>query len=188
MFLSVSDLQIHNLDFDLKIAPGELNLLDKSLSQEGDLVTRGVATWNPSIREIAVKGSLSVMLSYACDRCLERVHRPVRKEFDLHYLPEDLGPVEEEREIHEADALIGFYADGGLDLDDLLRELILLDIPMRRICEPACAEDPEKRLEARLAPGEAERRDSRWDALKRLQEDDLSGAGTQSRGERKAGG
>lgn len=188
MFLSVSELQVHNLDFNLKIAPGALDLLDASLRQEGDLITTGVASWNPATREITVRGYLSVELSYACDRCLEPVRRTIHKEFDLHYLPEDLGPVEEEREIHEADALIAFYSGGGLDLDDLLRESVLLEIPMRRICEPACSEDPEKRLEVPRGTHESEWRDSRWDALKKLHAEGPDAPGTRATDSAKADG
>jgi uncharacterized protein len=165
MFLSITDLQLRNLEFDLKIAPGKLDLLDDSLRQEGDLVARGTVSHRASTREILVEGFLSVVVSFACDRCLERARKEVRKDFSLLYLPEDLGPLESEREIGEAEADIGFYAGDGLELDDILRELVILEIPMRRVCEPACAEDPEKHLGVRFALDEAERADSRWSAL-----------------------
>lgn len=165
MFVSVTDLQLRNLDFDLKIAPGKLDLLDDSLRQESDLAAKGTASFNAATREILVEGTLSVAVSFACDRCLERVRKEIRKPFRLEYLPEDLGPVEDEREIGEADADIGFYAGDGLELDDVLRELVILEMPMRRVCEPDCAEVAEKRLGVPPASGDSARRDSRWDAL-----------------------
>lgn len=165
MFLSVSDLQLRNLDFDLTIAPGKLDLLDESLLQESDLVARGTASFGAATREILVEGFVSVAVSFACDRCLDRVRKEIRKPFSLVYLPEELSPVEDEREIGEADADIGFYAGDGLELDDVLRELVILEMPMRRVCEPECAEDPEKHLGVPFAAGGDARRDSRWDAL-----------------------
>lgn len=168
MFLSVTDLQLRNLQFDLRIAPGRLDLLDDSLHQEGDLTARGTASYRSSTREILVEGSLSVVVSFACDRCLERVRKEVRRDFSLLYLPEDLGPVEDEREIGEADADIGFYSGDGFELDDLLRELVILEMPMRRVCEPVCIEEPEKRLGVPPVLAETARPDSRWDALSGL--------------------
>ncbi len=165
MFLSITELQLRPLDIDLKIAPGKLDLLDGALRQESDLTVKGRASFGASTREILVEGVLSVAVSFACDRCLERVRKEIRKAFRLEYLPEDLGPVEDEREIGEADADIGFYADGGLELDDVLRELVILELPMRRVCEPDCAEDPETHLGATFTASDEERRDSRWDAL-----------------------
>lgn len=159
MFLNASDLQLRDFDFDLEFSPGELNFFEDQLVQETPLVAKGTASFRPSTREIFVKGFLTVVVSYPCDRCLERVRRSVRQEFELVYLPEDLGPIEEEREIGAAEADIGFYQGGGIELTDLLREQVLLELPMRRVCEPACASE----LASRAAnPPLA---DARWKAL-----------------------
>jgi uncharacterized metal-binding protein YceD (DUF177 family) len=165
MFLPVSELQLRNLDFDLKIAPGELNFLDDTLRQESDLVVQGTASLRPSTREILVRGFLSVDVSFPCDRCLERVRQRIEKELSLNYLPEEMGPMEDEREIGEAEADIGFYSGGGIELDDLLRESVLLELPMRRVCQPACAAAPEKLLSVPAASGSGQMPDSRWEAL-----------------------
>jgi uncharacterized protein len=164
MFLPVSELQLRNLDFDLKIAPGELNFLDDTLRQESDLVVQGTASLRPSTREILVRGFLSVDVSFPCDRCLERVRQRIEKELSLNYLPEELGPMEDEREIGEAEADIGFYSGGGIELDDLLRESVLLELPMRRVCQPACVAAPEKLLGTQ-AKESGQKPDSRWEAL-----------------------
>jgi uncharacterized protein len=168
MFLPVSELQHRNLDFDLRIAPGGLNYLDESLVQESDLTVQGTASLRASTGEILVQGSLRVELSFSCDRCLERVRQQVAKEFSLTYVPEEMGPVEEEREIAEAEADLGFYSGGGLELDDLLREQVLLELPMRRVCQPGCAVDPGDRLGSRMVPEGTKAPDSRWEALSEL--------------------
>lgn len=165
MFLPVSELQLRDFDFDLKMAPGELNFLDDSLRQETDLVVQGTASLRPSTREILVRGFLSVDVSFPCDRCLERVRQRIEKEFSLAYLPEEFGPTEDERAIGEAEADLGFYSGGGLELDDLLRESVLLELPMRRVCEPACAAAPEKFLAEDVPSEIGQRPDSRWEAL-----------------------
>ena len=159
MFLNVSDLQHREIDFDLEIQPGELNYLDDQLLQETPLTAKGTASFRSSTREIFVRGLLTVDVSYPCDRCLERVRRSVKQEFNLLYLPEDLGPTEEEREIGSAETEIGFYQNGGLELSDVLREQVLLELPMRRVCEPACA---KKVVSPVASSPEA---DARWKAL-----------------------
>lgn len=170
MFLHIVDLQQRNLDFDLKIVPGELNLLDDTLGQETVLSAKGVASFRSSTGEILVHGALSVVVSYPCDRCLERVRLPIEKDFDLVYLPEELGPVDVEREIGEAETDVAFYSGGGVDLNDILRELIILELPMRRVCVPDCADVPAVLREAALSATKAKQPDSRWDALQRLRE------------------
>ncbi|MDZ7637050.1 MAG: hypothetical protein U5J83_02150 [Bryobacterales bacterium] len=72
------------------------------------------------------------------------------------------------REIGETEADTGFYSGDGMELDDLLRELVILDLPMRRVCEPACATEPEKLLGVPLASDGTRRLDSRWEALSGL--------------------
>jgi len=41
-------------------------------------------------------------------------------------------------EIDEGEAEIGFYEGSGLELADVLREQILLALPMQRVCSDAC--------------------------------------------------
>jgi uncharacterized protein len=45
---------------------------------------------------------------------------------------------DEEVEIDEGEAEIGFYEGGGLELQDILREQILLALPMQRVCSQVC--------------------------------------------------
>ena len=47
-------------------------------------------------------------------------------------------PDEEEVEIDEGEAEIGFYEDGGMELEDILREQVLLALPMQRVCSDVC--------------------------------------------------
>ena len=46
--------------------------------------------------------------------------------------------LEEEIEIDEGEAEIGFYAGAGLELEDVLREFVLLAMPMQRLCRTEC--------------------------------------------------
>ena len=45
---------------------------------------------------------------------------------------------EEEVEIDEGEAELGFYQGGGMELEDILREQILLAMPMQRVCREDC--------------------------------------------------
>jgi uncharacterized protein len=45
---------------------------------------------------------------------------------------------EEEIEIDAGDAEIGFYEGGGIELEDILREQVLLALPMQRVCSESC--------------------------------------------------
>ncbi len=58
--------------------------------------------------------------------------------FDLFYRPVSDIAREEEVGIDEGEAEIGFYEDGGMELEDILREQVLLVLPMQRVCSEGC--------------------------------------------------
>ena len=79
---------------------------------------------------------------------------------------------EEEVGIDEAEAEIGFYEGGGIELEDVLREQILLALPMQRICRedckgicPACGQNRNQ------GPCNCKMEDAagRWAALRNLE-------------------
>jgi uncharacterized protein len=45
---------------------------------------------------------------------------------------------DEEIKIDEGEAEIGFYAGDGMELEDILREQVLLLLPMQKICREDC--------------------------------------------------
>jgi uncharacterized protein len=79
-----------------------------------------------------------VELTAQCDRCLVTARFPLDAGFDLFYRPDSEIAREEEVEIDEGEAEIGFYEDGGIELEDILREQVLLALPMQRVCSDLC--------------------------------------------------
>jgi uncharacterized protein len=125
-----------------------------------------------TLGEIRVKGHLKVSMESDCDRCLETATILLDDDFDLFYRPEpELGRSGEEVEIDEGESQIAFYQGDGLDLRDILREQILLSLPMQRVCSenckgicPVCGQNRNL-----VACGCAVKpADDRWAALKNL--------------------
>src|SRR5262249_35580876 len=85
---------------------------------------------------VQLVGSVRVAVTVQCDRCLAPLVLPVSESSDLVYVaPLGTG---DERELGENDLLLGFYQDGIIDVDDLVREQIELALPMVRLCTDAC--------------------------------------------------
>jgi uncharacterized protein len=109
-----------------------------------------------------------------CDRCLEPAGFPIESKFDLFYRP--AAPANphrpaEEVEIDEGEVELAFYEGGGLELKDILREHILLSMPMQRTCNETCLGIcPQCGQNRNLAPCGCQTRsgDDRWEALKNL--------------------
>ena len=175
MYFSVQELEQRKIRFDVSIPPGEIEYLDKNLRQTAPLEAQGsVELLGNTLGEIRVRGHLTVSMETDCDRCLETARVPIDAEFDLFYRPSQPGgrPAEE-KELHEGEAEIGFYEGGGLHLNDILREYVLLSLPMHPVCSEACkgiCPVCGQNRNVRACNCEVKPADDRWAALKKLQQ------------------
>lgn len=169
MLFTIRDLEIKPNRFEVAYAPGEVDLLDPELQQDGPLTASGVAEFLDSVEEIHVAGQFHVRVNAPCDRCLEPAGEEIRRRFDLYYHPlEELeGGVEVA--LKPSDGDVGFYENESVSLIEILREQILLALPVQRVCRPDCrglcaicgASLNEQQCSC-VAPAV----ESRWEALK----------------------
>jgi uncharacterized protein len=172
VFISVQELELKKVRFEVAFAPGEIEF-DGSLSQTSPLQTEGSAELLPhTLGEIRIQGRLKVAMRSECDRCLEPAEFPVDSNFDLFYRPVTRAEYDEEVEIDEGESEIAFYEGDGIELKDVLREYILLAMPMQRICREdcrgVCAMCGQNRNLVNCGCA-AKPADDRWAALKKLQ-------------------
>ena len=174
MYFSVQELERRKIRFDVSIPAGEIEYLDQELRQRGPLQAQGsVELLANTLGEIRVRGHLSVTVETDCGRCLETAQFPIDSDFDLFYRPQvPAGRPAEEVELHEGEAEIGFYDGGGLQLNDILREYVILSMPMHTVCSegcrgicPVCGQNRN----VHVCACEVKPADDRWAALKRLQ-------------------
>jgi uncharacterized protein len=172
MFLSIKEMELRKIHFGATFPPGETEFLEGRVRQASPLQVEGSAELvSRTLGEIRVRGRLSVKLEAECDRCLETVAFPIETDFDLFYEPMTLLSAEEEVKIDEGESEIAFYEGDGLDLEDILRERVLLALPMQKICRqdckgicPICGQNRNQ-----VACGcQAKMVDDRWAALKNL--------------------
>lgn len=174
MYFSVQELEQRKIRFDVSIPPGEIEYLE-NLRQAAPLETRGaVELLGNTLGEIRVRGHLRVTMETDCGRCLETARIPLDSEFDLFYRPDEpASHPADEVELHEGEAEIGFYDGGGLQLNDILREYVILSVPMHTVCSEACkgiCPVCGQNRNIRTCDCEVKPVDDRWAALKRLRE------------------
>jgi uncharacterized protein len=139
MFLSIKEMELRKVRFDETFAPGQIDFSGESIEQETPLQVTGSAELLPHTEgELRIQGKYSVQINAVCDRCLGAARFPIDATFDLFYRPVSFIAREEEVEIDEGEAEIGFYENGGLELEDIIREQVLLALPMQRVCSEAC--------------------------------------------------
>ena len=173
MFLSVKEMELRKVRFDETFEPGAVDFSGEDLEQGSPLKAAGEAELLAhSGGEVRIQGRYSVTMHAQCDRCLKQAAFPLEKSFDLFYRPMSVIARDEEVEIDEGEAEIGFYEDGGLELEDILREQVLLALPMQRVCSdvcrgicPVCGRNRnETRCNCKI-----ESADDRWGALRNLE-------------------
>jgi len=137
MLISLQQLDKRPFKFDLEIPVGEIEY-DSKLTQASPLLAEGGAQLlDHSLGEIRLVGKLAVTVNGTCDRCLELATFPIATNFDLIYMPAgEQGAGDEEVEAGATE--VGFYEGSGLELYDVLREVVLLALPMRLVCREDC--------------------------------------------------
>jgi uncharacterized protein len=84
-------------------------------------------------------GRLEAELSTACSRCLKQLPVGIDKNVELEYWPDPFIEKEGEEIALSYDELnIAFYRNDRLDLSAVISEQILLDLPMKPVCQEDC--------------------------------------------------
>jgi uncharacterized protein len=88
-------------------------------------------------QNIFFAGTLETVMKTECSRCLEAVPFPLKAEFNYTLLPE-VGSVKEEVELKTEDLDVGYYSGEVVDLAPIIFEQMMLQIPMKVLCNESC--------------------------------------------------
>jgi uncharacterized protein len=179
MLFAIRELEAHAVDFDEQIAPGVIDF-GAEMRQSGNLAATGRAQLlrehhgkHQQLNDIRVAGDFRTRVEFACARCLEPISREVAKKFDLLYRPQGSDAGKQELSVTAAEAEVGYYQGDGLLLEDVLREQVLLAIPLKTICREDCkglCPHCGKNLNVEQCNCAEPMEDARWSALKDLRE------------------
>lgn len=144
MFFEIKDLELHPIEFSEQFAPRSLDLgpdyrqIDPvDSSGRADLIEEHQDK-NHIIKDIRIQGKLATRLESDCARCLEPLTQEVKRDFDLLYRPLGTDAGKDEVSITDAEAEIGYYEGEGILLEDVIREQILLAVPLKLTCREDC--------------------------------------------------
>ena len=144
MEFKISELEREPIEFDLQFHPGVIDYGEEA-EQMGILATDGRAEVlhehrgpKEIVADIRLKGKWSGSFEIPCARCVEPVKTPLEGEFDLLFRPVGVDAGSAERSINAAETEIGYYQKDSLLLEDVLREQVLLSLPVRTLCKDDC--------------------------------------------------
>lgn len=116
--LTSIDVDINNLDF---IGPITLDL---TLVKNGDMVM--------------VSGAVSYKLRLTCVNCLESFERSYSEKIYQEYVKSNIAKSAVHSHLEEVDFVREFYTSDFFDLTPVVRDTILLSVPIAFWCRPDC--------------------------------------------------
>ncbi len=144
MEFKVVELEKEPIDFDLQMAPGAVDL-GAEAEQRGLLAASGRAEVihehrgpKDIVADIRLRGHFAGSFQVPCARCVEPVEIPLAADYDLIFRPAAADAEATERSITAPETEIGYYQKDSLVLEDVLREQVLLSLPVRTLCKPDC--------------------------------------------------
>ncbi len=117
--------------------------------------------------DIVVLSAIQTSITAPCARCLEPVALPVSTNNSSVLSPmRKRGPLPEDLELSQEDLEVTFFSGDQIVLDDFVRETVLLEVPMRLVCNDGCDSEhvrkylgddpdnpePKEKIDPRLAP------------------------------------
>ncbi len=87
-------------------------------------------------RKVVLEGDLKARVPLNCSRCLREFKYPVETEFRDEFNPAEES--EEDLELADEEPGPGYYRNDELDISDVIREWILLSIPIKPLCSAGC--------------------------------------------------
>jgi uncharacterized protein len=179
MFLDIKELELHPLDFVEEFQPGVIDL-GADVRQRTPLQTAGRAEVveehhgkHKIIKDIRLRGRLAADLELQCARCLEPIRQEIARDFELLYRPLGADAGRDELSVTDAEAEIGYYQGDGILLEDVLREQVLLALPLKITCREDCkglCPQCGKNLNQEQCSCAPLAEDPRWEALKEIRE------------------
>ena len=136
MKVDLSTVKDSPISFDFLLHPNEINLENemaklKSPAQVEGKITKGIA-------QTDVEGKIFVEVELECARCLQPVEHLLEFPFEAVFVTPENYTEEKETELRAQDLEVSVFAGSEIDLTELAREQILLNLPTQVFCIEDC--------------------------------------------------
>jgi uncharacterized protein len=136
MIVELADIEGASRPFDFELTPEVLGLDDSDLKLDGDVHVIGEI--EKTSAEVVVKGSITGEGEIECSRCLKPVAHKLKIDFQANFVTPEHFSVDKENEVPVSDLDTDVLDGDRIDINDIVREQILLNVPEQVFCEPDC--------------------------------------------------
>jgi uncharacterized protein len=169
MRIELENLEGGRGDFAHVYQPDDLNPVDERIRLAGPASVKGKVRL--SGYEVFVNGHIDAQAQVDCDRCLQPVELPVSTDFALEYITGSDYESSDVAELTEAEMSVSVFDGEGIDVDEIVKEQIVLAVPTRTLCREGCKGIcPECGIDKNTGECQCvtDDIDPRWAALKNL--------------------
>ena len=167
MIVDLTAIEGSSQAFDFTISPDEVDIEESNVRLTGDLRSSGTVVKH--LAQIDITGSIEGPSEVDCSRCLKSIEHPLAIDFAVSFVtPEDFA-ADNDHEVAAEDLATDVLDTESVNLKDIVREQILLEIPEQVFCQPDCKGlCPQCGVDRNLIDCKCDEReiDPRWAALK----------------------
>ena len=136
MIVDLTQIGDSPVEFDFSVSAEEIDLdADEALLKSPARVT---ATLTKHIAHTAVKGTISAELEIECTRCLQKIDKRQEIPFEAAFVAPEHSTQAKEAELQADDLDVSILEGNEIDLNELVREQILLNLPEQIFCREDC--------------------------------------------------
>jgi uncharacterized protein len=169
MRIELVNLEHGRADFAHVYQPDELGSFDERVSLATPVKVTGKVRLAGT--EVFVIGHIETLAQVECDRCLKPIELPVNVDFDLQYITGGAYESSGAAELTEDKMSVSVFDGEAIDVDEIVKEQVLLAVPTRMLCRPDCKGIcPDCGIDKNTGDCDcgANEVDPRWAALKNL--------------------
>ena len=169
MIIDLTDIEGSTTPFSFSLRASEIDFGLENVEIAGEIIVNGELTQH--IAETDVNGKIEADAKIDCIRCLKAVDKHLTFDFDVVYVTPENFAADSEREVEPEDLKTDVFEGDKIDMNEVVREQILLNVPEQVLCSedckglcPQCGAD-RNLIDCKCDETEI---DPRWSALKNL--------------------
>ena len=169
MIIDLITLENSPKEFNFKVSPEEIDLSSENAKLKNAATVKGILTKH--IVQTDVEGTIETEIEIDCTRCLQNIERKFEIKFEAAFVTPENFTEAKEAELNAEDLDVSVLEGNEIDLTELVREQILLNLPEQVFCREDCKGLCEKcGANRNLIDCKCEEKeiDPRWAALKNL--------------------
>lgn len=169
MIIDLIKLEKSPLEFNFTFAPVEIDLESETAKLKGETSVQGVLT--KSVAETEIAGKITADAEIECARCLAPIEKKLEIPFRAAFIAPEYYSEEKETELKSEDLDVSVIENDEIDLLEIVREQILLNLPEQTFCSENCRGLCPKcgaNKNTQNCSCEEKEIDPRWSALKDL--------------------